>query len=216
MSETITVRGFVATDPDMRVLESGLQVASFRLGSTPRRFDRTAGVWVDGETSWYTVSCFRELAVNAKVSLKKGQPIVVLGRLKVRQFTRNDGSPGVSVELDAETLGYDLRFGTGTFGRTQREAAPGQGQPAEGAAAAGEAGHGEAADAEAAPAGAGTAYAPGYGPGPDAQTEGSDAQAERPDAGREPGEDDEGSLPGDDDDEAGVDLLTGEIGGRAA
>jgi single-strand DNA-binding protein len=212
MSETITVRGFVATDPDMRVLESGLQVASFRLGSTPRRFDRTAGVWVDGETSWYTVSCFRELAVNAKVSLKKGQPIVVLGRLKVRQFTRNDGSPGVSVELDAETLGYDLRFGTGTFGRTQREASPGQGQPAEGAAT-----HAEAADAEAAPTESGTAYAPGYGPGPDAQAGDSDAQAERPDAGREPGEDDdEGSLPGDDDDEAGVDLLTGEIGGRAA
>lgn len=220
MNETMIVRGFVATEPSLRTLESGLHVVSFRLGSTPRRFDKATSTWVDGETSWYTVSCFRELAVNAQVSLKKGQPVIVLGRLKVRQFSRTDGSPGVSVELDAETLGHDLRFGAGTFGRTNREqhagSAPGapggdggdsgEGGSAEDGASSGQgapvAAGGEGTHAAAAPDGAGgdggaDGWAPGYaGPPPDFAVG----------AGEEPNGDDDALEPG-------VDLETGEITG---
>lgn len=120
MSETITVRGFVATDPEHKTYEQGLGVTSFRLASTPRRFDRQANAWVDGDTNWFSVSCFRELAANAACSVHKGDPILITGRLRVQSFTRRDGTPGSAVSIEAESLGHDLMFGTATFGRRMR------------------------------------------------------------------------------------------------
>lgn len=144
MSETITVRGFVATDPEHKTYEQGLGVTSFRLASTPRRFDRQANAWVDGDTNWFSVSCFRELAANAACSVHKGDPILITGRLRVQSFTRRDGTPGSAVSIEAESLGHDLMFGTATFGRRMRGGGPN-------AASSGDEGAGQLASDEDAP-----------------------------------------------------------------
>lgn len=123
MTDMVTVRGFVATATHMVTYESGVRVTSFRLASTPRRFDRTTGTWVSGETNWYTVACFRELAMNVQCSVKKGEAVIVSGRLKVRQFERKDGSTGTSVDIEAETVGHDLVLGTATYARRGAAAA---------------------------------------------------------------------------------------------
>ncbi len=53
MSDTITIRGLVATEVRLNMAEnSGLQIASFRLCSTDRRYDREKGTWSDGQTNW--------------------------------------------------------------------------------------------------------------------------------------------------------------------
>ncbi|GAA1143622.1 hypothetical protein GCM10009672_13040 [Nesterenkonia lutea] len=95
----------------------GLPISNFRLGCTPRRYDRRSERWVNGDTNWYTVSAFRQLAQNVKSSLSKGDPVVVTGRLRVRQWENDKGQRGTSVEIDAESVGYDLTFGTGSFTR---------------------------------------------------------------------------------------------------
>lgn len=136
MSEIITVRGFVATDVALNTRAGGLAVAGFRLGAPERRFDRVNGTWVDGETNWFSVSCFRELAVNVKGSLEKGQRVLVTGRLRVRPFNREDGSTGTAVDIDAETVGHDLLFGTATFAKRIRQ----EGQPVEAQASRGDVG----------------------------------------------------------------------------
>mgnify|MGYP002653219326 CR=1 FL=1 len=61
MSDQITVRGFVATAPVTRKTRIGQDMASFRLATTERRFDRESQSWVDGTTNWYTVNMFRSL-----------------------------------------------------------------------------------------------------------------------------------------------------------
>lgn len=132
MSDNITVRGYVATDMRSGVAESGLAYASFRMCSTERRFDRTNNVWTDGQTNWYAVSMFRQLATNAGVSIKKGDKVVVSGRLRVRPWIRDDGRTGTSVDIDAETVGHDLMWGTAHFHRTSAE------RTAEGTATAGD------------------------------------------------------------------------------
>lgn len=117
MSDNITVRGYVATDVRVSVASSGLAIASFRMCSTERRFDRSTNAWVDGNTNWYTVSMFRQLATNAGASIKKGDRVVVSGRLRVRPWINEEGKTGTNVEIDADTVGHDLMWGTANFRR---------------------------------------------------------------------------------------------------
>lgn len=118
MTDIITVRGYVATDVRLTSAQSGLAVAGFRMCSTDRRFDRETNAWVDGHTNWYSVSMFRQLATNAGASLKKGDRVIVTGRLKVRPWINADGRTGTSVDIDADTAGHDLMWGTANFRRT--------------------------------------------------------------------------------------------------
>lgn len=118
MSESITVRGYVATDLRNSTARSGLAIASFRMCSTERRLDRASGAWTDGHTNWYTVSLFRQLATNASVSIRKGDRVVVSGRLRVRPWINDEGKTGTTVEIDADTAGHDLMWGTAHFRRT--------------------------------------------------------------------------------------------------
>lgn len=117
MTEMVTVRGFVATDPSLTTYDSGTRVTTFRLAATPRYFDRASGQWVNGETNWFGVSCFRELAMNVQCSVKKGEPVLVTGRLRIRQFDRKEGGTGTSVGIEAESVGHDLVLGTATYAR---------------------------------------------------------------------------------------------------
>lgn len=118
MTDIITVRGYVATDVRLTSAQSGLAVAGFRMCSTDRRFDKEANAWVDGHTNWYSVSMFRQLATHAGASLKKGDRVIVTGRLKVRPWINADGRTGTSVDIDADTAGHDLMWGTANFKRT--------------------------------------------------------------------------------------------------
>lgn len=117
MTEQITVRGYVATDPESRNLPDGTVVVTFRLASTPRWFDQQAGSWRDGHTNWFSVQAFRALGLNALASIKKGQPVVVVGKLKVR-FWEGEHGRNTAVDVDAVSIGHDLALGTACFQRT--------------------------------------------------------------------------------------------------
>lgn len=117
MSDVITVRGFVATEVKSTTTTGGTAVSSFRLGATDRRFDRATQAWIDGSTNWFTVSTYRQLASNAACSIKKGQRVIVVGKLKIRQWEK-DGKYFTSTEIDAESLGHDLMWGSANFVRS--------------------------------------------------------------------------------------------------
>jgi len=117
MSDIITVTGLVATTPHTIKTAEGLIVTNFRLASNQRRFDRSTQQWVDGITNWFTVATFRQLAVNASVSIEKGERVIVSGRLKIRDWNVDD-KKGTNVEIEADALGHDLSWGTASFSRT--------------------------------------------------------------------------------------------------
>ncbi len=123
MTDTVTVAGLIATPIKHTVTAEGLEISSFRLASTSRRFDRAANGWVDGETNWFTVTAFRQLAANVDASLEKGHRVVVTGRLRVREW-RSGEQTGRDVEIVADALGPDLAWGTASYTRTPRQPAP--------------------------------------------------------------------------------------------
>ena len=118
-TDTITLTGLVATTPRFLTTTEGLQIASFRLASSRRRYDRALGRWVDGDTNWYTVSCFRGLASNVFESVNKGDRVIVQGRLRLREWENTDRS-SMTVEVEAELIGHDLNWNIAKATRVQK------------------------------------------------------------------------------------------------
>lgn len=121
MHDTVTIVGNVATDPTQGRTTSGVPVTNFRLASTHRRFDDATQTWVDVMTNWYSVAAFRQLGEHAKVSLRSGDSVIVTGRMKIRAW-ENNGKQGTSVDIDADAIGHDLRWGTTAYRRSARSA----------------------------------------------------------------------------------------------
>jgi single-strand DNA-binding protein len=123
MSDSITITGNIATPPELKRTANGVTITTFRVASPLRRYDRQSGTWVDSGTNWYTVSAFRGLADHAYESLRKGDRVLLTGRLRLREW-ENETKRGVSVDIDAEAIGHDLRWGTSTFVKSSQSPAP--------------------------------------------------------------------------------------------
>jgi single-strand DNA-binding protein len=153
----VSLVGFVASEPNYRkVGENQIPKLTMRVSWTNRRRDSATGEWIDGNRSFVTVICWRQLAENLSTCLRRGDPVVVRGRLDVRSFTGRDGQRKIAVDVDANALGPDLNRGVAGFRRVW----PPSGKTAEQHAAEGQPGDGDdsPADDEAA-----LAAAPGPG-----------------------------------------------------
>lgn len=114
---TFTVAGYIATEPTPGLTPSGVPTLSMRLAWTPRRFDRGTGLWADQPSSFATVKCFRKLAENGRMSLHKGEPVVISGTLRIREYDAKDGSRRTAVDVTASSIGHDLSRGVAAFRR---------------------------------------------------------------------------------------------------
>ena len=113
----VTLQGWVGGDVDVREV-GDTHCASFRVGSTPRYLRN--GSWVDGQTSWFTVNCWRALGKNVKESVQRGDAVVVHGRVRVDVWEREDKTSSVTWVLDATFVGHDLTKGTSAFTKTAK------------------------------------------------------------------------------------------------
>ena len=115
----ITLQGWLGSDVTLRQAGEST-VGSFRLGCTPRRFRRSTDSWVDGETQWYTVNVWRALGEHCARSLRRGDPVVVHGRLNARTYVNKSDVEVTSFEVEAVFVGHDLNRGTSAFSKTPR------------------------------------------------------------------------------------------------
>jgi single-strand DNA-binding protein len=158
MTETmVTLVGNVATGVEFKDSPTG-GVARFRFAVPARRWDRAKADWADGPTSFYTVWAWRTLAANLAASVSVGEPLVVRGRLRVREEDR-EGGRRTFVDIEAAAAGHDLTRGTSAFRRVARgpaRVAPPQGEAAAGLPASASGGQGEDRDPWATPPKGGT------------------------------------------------------------
>jgi len=118
----ITIVGNLADDPELRYTQGGIAVASVRVGSTPRTFNRQTNEFVDGETVWIRCTAWREVGENVAQSLTKGSRVVVTGRMKpASAYQTAQGEARASLELEIDEIGPSLRYATATVTKRARE-----------------------------------------------------------------------------------------------
>jgi single-strand DNA-binding protein len=115
----ISLSGYVATQPALRWTRTGVPALNMRVAWTPRRMDRVTGEWIDASTNFLTVFAYRKLAENAATCLRKGDPVVIRGRVTTRDFEDKNGHPRTALEVDAISFGHDLTKGVSTFQRVR-------------------------------------------------------------------------------------------------
>jgi single-strand DNA-binding protein len=116
----VSLIGNLTDDPEVRFTPGGTQVGSFRLAVTPRV--REGDQWKDGDTSFFRINLWRDLASHAAESLSKGDRALVIGRLKARSWETPEGERRSVVEVEAEEVGPSLKWATATVQRTSRKA----------------------------------------------------------------------------------------------
>jgi single-strand DNA-binding protein len=122
MSEThVTLTGNLTDDPELKFTPAGATVANFRIAVTPRIRDGES--WRDGETSFFRVQAWRDLAEHVADSLAKGDRAVVIGRLKTRSWETPEGDKRTVVEVEADEVGPSLRWATAKPQRATRNGA---------------------------------------------------------------------------------------------
>lgn len=119
---TVTVVGHVGGDPELRFTSSGTAVASFSLANTPRT-KGTNGEWGDGETMWLRVTAWNKQAEAVAEEVRKGQKVIVVGRLAQKSYKTKDGEDRTSLELTADEVGVVPRWADGAKS-SHRETAP--------------------------------------------------------------------------------------------
>jgi single-strand DNA-binding protein len=114
---SVTLVGNLTDGPELRFTPNGIAVASVRLAVTPRI--REGDSWKDGETSFFRVNVWRDLAEHVAGSLSKGDRAVVVGRLRTRSWETPEGDKRSVVEVEADELGPSLKFATAKPQRTR-------------------------------------------------------------------------------------------------
>jgi single-strand DNA-binding protein len=117
----ITVVGNLVADPELRFTPSGAAVASFRVASTPRFFDKQANEWKDGDSLFLTCNVWRQYAENVAESLQKGMRVMVIGRLKQRSYETREGEKRTVFEVEVDDVGPVLRNATAKVNRVMRD-----------------------------------------------------------------------------------------------
>jgi single-strand DNA-binding protein len=113
-----TIAGYATADPTFRMTKGGTELAHVRVACTPRRVNQS-GAWEDADSSYFTVTCWRKLAVAVRASIRKGDPVLVRGRMRTRTWKTEDKTV-TEIEIDADAMGHDLTRGWATFNRGSR------------------------------------------------------------------------------------------------
>ena len=119
MADThVTITGNLTDNPELRFTPNGHPVANFRLAVTARVKDGDS--WKDGETSFFRINVWRQLAEHVAESLSKGDRAVVIGRLKSRSWETPEGDKRSVVEVEADEVAPSLRWATAKVERAGR------------------------------------------------------------------------------------------------
>lgn len=100
----ITLLGNVGGDPDVRVLDGDVKVASFTLATTERSYTKRDGTVMPERTEWHNIVLWRGLADIAEKYIKKGTKLYIEGPLRTRSYEDRNGVKQRIAEVYADNL----------------------------------------------------------------------------------------------------------------
>ena len=118
---TITIRGRLTADPELRFTPSGAAVANLTIATNARTFDRQANEWKDGPATFWRCSAWRDMAENVAESLTRGSAVVAVGTVAGREYETKEGEKRTVFEVTLDAIGPDLRWATAKPVKAQRD-----------------------------------------------------------------------------------------------
>lgn len=127
VENTITIVGNLADDPELRYTPAGAAVANMRVAVNRRRFNRESNAWDEELDGFFNVNIWRDHAENVAESLKRGQRVIVIGRLRSRSYEDKDGQTKWVTEIEADEVCPSLRWATAKVSKVSRSSGSGGG-----------------------------------------------------------------------------------------
>lgn len=121
VSAPITLTGRLVADPEVKFGASGIAITSLRVVTSGRKLNKETGKWEDVDTTFWSVTAWRQLAENVAESLTKGDQVIVTGKVKSRDWEDKDGNKRTVFEVTADHVGPDLERATAKVNRIQRD-----------------------------------------------------------------------------------------------
>ncbi|NDB82214.1 MAG: single-stranded DNA-binding protein [Alphaproteobacteria bacterium] len=97
---TITIVGRVGQDP-VKLNGGGVRL---RIVSNDRVKNDATNQWDDKDTSWWTVKAWKSLAEQSISTLKKGQEVVIVGKIYEETWQDKEGNNRTSYDVNADTI----------------------------------------------------------------------------------------------------------------
>ncbi len=120
MDSRSTLVGNLVDNPRFTTTAEGTAVATLRLASTHRRWDKDKGEHVDGDTLYLDVTLWGVSAERAQQALRKGDRVVATGRLRTREYVDKNEVKRSVTEMVADAVGVDLGRHVVTIDRVER------------------------------------------------------------------------------------------------
>lgn len=115
----ITTAGKALDDPQLRFTSSGKAVASVRIVIGHRK--KSGDQWVDAGATFLDVQAWDKLAENLAESVRKGDRIIVTGRLATEEWEGKDGEKRTTQRISADDIGLSVRWTTATAKQAARQ-----------------------------------------------------------------------------------------------
>lgn len=109
--------GTAGQDPRSGAFDDGRSWANVRIAVNHDYFNGATGEVVNRGVSWFDVSAYGALARNLAFSVRKGDSIIVVGELRMRDWEK-DGRTGTSGTIIADVVGPNLLFGVSKYMRS--------------------------------------------------------------------------------------------------
>jgi len=102
MVNKVTLIGRLGKDPEVRILETGTNIAKFSL-ATDESFKNKKDEW-QTLTEWHNIIMWRDMAERAGRLLKKGYLVYIEGKLTSRSWQDENGTTKYITEVRANSF----------------------------------------------------------------------------------------------------------------
>ena len=109
--------GNLTRDPELRFTNGGKAVASFSVACTRKYQDQES-------TTFIQCTAWDRTAENLAASARKGDRVVVFGRLEERSWEDRDGNKRTTIQCVVDEIGLSLRFHPAHVDKAERSSDP--------------------------------------------------------------------------------------------
>ena len=124
---TISVRGWVGADPlffhninEETGEDTRLPAAIVNVGVTARYYSKRNNKWEDEATTWYSVRCYGALAQHVHMTIHRGAPVLVRGRLATKNYVDKNGVNRTDMQIIADSVAIDLNSAVATYTKANK------------------------------------------------------------------------------------------------